>query len=128
MSSLKEDLAALHQELAASMPEDAIKILKRSTQRAGASSTTDSNVTVGDQFPHFSLPNVVGNAISSEDLLAQGPLVVSFYRGGWCPYCNLELRAPTSQFSKKFASWELTLSRFRHSCRMNPCPWPPRAI
>ena len=50
-------------------------------------------LTVGDYFPQFSLPNVVGNAVSSEEMLAEGPLVVSFNRGGWCPYCSLEMRA-----------------------------------
>jgi peroxiredoxin len=34
-----------------------------------------------------------GKPVSSRDLLAKGPLVVSFYRGVWCPYCNLELQA-----------------------------------
>ena len=39
------------------------------------------------------MPDASGETISSKHLLERGPLVVSFYRGGWCPYCNLELRA-----------------------------------
>ena len=93
MGSLKEDCAALQQELAATMPEESSKLLKQATQRLVDSSLAKPLVTVGDKFPYFSLPNVVGNAVNSEDLLGQGPMVVSFYRGGWCPYCNLELRA-----------------------------------
>ena len=34
-----------------------------------------------------------GNPVSLADLLRRGPVVVTFYRGGWCPYCNIQLRA-----------------------------------
>lgn len=47
----------------------------------------------GYKIPSFSLPNATGKIIQSEDFLSKGPLVISFYRGSWCPYCNLELRA-----------------------------------
>ena len=46
---------------------------------------------VGDKFPAFELPDSKGKQISSLELLAKGPLVLSFYRGGWCPYCNAQL-------------------------------------
>ncbi|MEL7029388.1 MAG: peroxiredoxin-like family protein, partial [Pseudomonadota bacterium] len=48
---------------------------------------------VGDVLPAFSLPNQDGAAVSSAALLEKGPLVVSFFRGVWCPYCNIELKA-----------------------------------
>jgi peroxiredoxin len=47
----------------------------------------------GNPLPSFELPNVEGKFISSENLAEDGPLVVSFFRGGWCPYCRSELRA-----------------------------------
>jgi peroxiredoxin len=47
----------------------------------------------GDVAPEFLLKDPEGNPVSSRELLARGPLVVSFYRGVWCPYCNLELQA-----------------------------------
>src|SRR5690348_12545229 len=47
----------------------------------------------GDIAPDFTLKNPDGNPVSSRELLAKGPLVISFYRGVWCPYCNLELQA-----------------------------------
>src|SRR6202046_3727562 len=47
----------------------------------------------GDKAPEFTLNDPDGNPVSSAVLLAKGPLVVSFYRGVWCPYCNLELQA-----------------------------------
>ncbi|CAK9075285.1 Putative peroxiredoxin Rv1608c (Bacterioferritin comigratory protein) (Thioredoxin peroxidase) (Thioredoxin-dependent peroxiredoxin Rv1608c), partial [Durusdinium trenchii] len=48
---------------------------------------------VGQAFPDFELPDHNGSAVRSSELLSEGPLVVTFYRGGWCPYCNLALRA-----------------------------------
>jgi len=48
---------------------------------------------VGSPAPDFSLANSHGSRTSLTDLLARGPAVLTFYRGGWCPYCNLQLRA-----------------------------------
>jgi peroxiredoxin len=47
----------------------------------------------GEKMPPFELPNVEGSLIASDELLERGPLIVSFFRGGWCPYCRLELKA-----------------------------------
>ena len=44
-------------------------------------------------MPSFSLSSATGRVVYSENLLKEGPVVISFYRGGWCPYCNLELKA-----------------------------------
>lgn len=48
---------------------------------------------VGDAAPDITLPDATGRPVRLADLWQQGPLVLIFYRGGWCPYCNLELRA-----------------------------------
>lgn len=50
-------------------------------------------IQVGQKAPHFALPNQENKSIALEALLSQGPVVVTFYRGDWCPYCNLQLRA-----------------------------------
>jgi len=47
----------------------------------------------GERAPAFTLPDVNGKMVSSAELLARGPLVLTFYRGVWCPYCNLDLEA-----------------------------------
>ncbi|PLP98846.1 peroxiredoxin-like family protein [Cupriavidus pauculus] len=47
----------------------------------------------GDQAPVFSLHDAHGNTVDLGDLLAKGPVVVTFYRGVWCPYCNMDLQA-----------------------------------
>jgi len=47
----------------------------------------------GDRMPGFLLPNTEGRLVESGELLAAGPLVVTFFRGGWCPYCSATLEA-----------------------------------
>ncbi|HAF76195.1 MAG TPA: redoxin [Maribacter sp.] len=48
---------------------------------------------VGEQAPDFKLPDALGNQTKLSGLLENGAVVVTFYRGSWCPYCNLQLRA-----------------------------------
>jgi peroxiredoxin len=48
---------------------------------------------IGETAPDFTLPDAKGAAVRLADRLARGPVVLTFYRGSWCPYCNLELRA-----------------------------------
>jgi len=50
-------------------------------------------IRVGDRAPDFSLPNAADEAVQLQDRLAEGPVVLNFYRGGWCPFCNLEFKA-----------------------------------
>lgn len=56
-----------------------------------ASALVDEALPVGERFPSFTLPNATGGSTSLDGLLADGPVAVTFYRGGWCPYCNLAL-------------------------------------
>ncbi len=53
----------------------------------------DPGLKVGETAPDFTLPNANGREVRLSDLLAQGPVVLVFYRGAWCPYCNLHLHA-----------------------------------
>ena len=73
----------------------AIEEVRRSGKAPGLS--------LGEVIPAFVLPDAFGNPVSSSELLERGPLVISFYRGDWCPYCNLELRA-LERVSKEIAS------------------------
>lgn len=57
----------------------------------GESDAMENGLREGAQAPAFTLPNHRGEPINSADLLKQGPLVVVWYRGAWCPYCNIQL-------------------------------------
>jgi peroxiredoxin len=67
--------------------------MRRATDELVASAQAQRARKAGDVAPEFTLNDYDGKPVSSSELLAKGPLVVSFYRGVWCPYCNLELQA-----------------------------------
>ena len=49
-------------------------------------------LTVGDQAPDFTLSDALGKSVTLSALLVDGPVVLTFYRGEWCPYCNVQVR------------------------------------
>jgi AhpD family alkylhydroperoxidase len=75
------------------VPHSVIETMHRATAELRASGLADGALKVGGRAPAFTLSDADGNPVSSAELLKQGPLVVSFYRGVWCPYCNLDLQA-----------------------------------
>jgi peroxiredoxin len=58
-----------------------------------AASGAASGLEVGATAPDFTLPDALGKPVTLSHLLKDGPVVVTFYRGEWCPYCNVQLRA-----------------------------------
>lgn len=74
-------------------PAPVVEMLHRSVDELIASSAANKALKAGDVAPTFVLPDTEGNEISSVDLLSRGPLVLTFYRGVWCPYCNFDLQA-----------------------------------
>lgn len=63
--------------------------------KLSASSEERAIPGVGDMLPDFLLPDHDGRLVGLADLLANGPLVLSFNRGHWCQFCELELQAFT---------------------------------
>jgi peroxiredoxin len=74
-------------------PAEIHEPMRRATAALIASGAAQQALKVGDKAPAFMLPDAEGREVSSAELLASGPLVVTFYRGVWCPYCNLDLQA-----------------------------------
>lgn len=74
-------------------PPAAVEVLHRATEDLIASGAQGRALKVGDVAPEFTLPDPDGHPVSSKELLAKGPLVVTFYRGAWCPFCNFDLTA-----------------------------------
>lgn len=54
-------------------------------------------LNLDQKAPRFELPNQHGEQVLLDELLAKGPVVITFYRGSWCPYCNLQLKALQSR-------------------------------
>lgn len=77
----------------ASIPAETKKVMASALEELAASGIAEQAPREGSASPAFSLPNAEGKTVDIGAMVEQGPVVVSFYRGGWCPYCNLELRA-----------------------------------
>jgi peroxiredoxin len=75
------------------VPYSVIETMHRATAELIESGAARRAKKAGDVVPSFSLKDPEGNLVNSADLLKRGPLVLSFYRGVWCPYCNMELQA-----------------------------------
>jgi peroxiredoxin len=75
------------------VPRSVIETMHRATEELIASGAAARALKAGDKAPSFSLSDAEGKTVSSADLLRHGPLILSFYRGVWCPYCNMELQA-----------------------------------
>jgi len=83
---------------------EALDIMHRATAELIESGQAQRASKAGDVAPEFTLFDSDGKPVSSRRLLAKGPLVLSFYRGVWCPYCNLELQALQEAFAGIAAS------------------------
>ncbi len=91
--SLQDQLDAFKEQFKVQAPAGAIDAFARSTQELIDSGQAGRAVKAGDLVPDFALTDQDGKAVVLKDLLAGGPVVLSFYRGVWCPYCNIELKA-----------------------------------
>jgi len=91
--SLKAELDAFRSEFMAHVRPEVCDAMVRADMELAASGIAQRALKAGDRAPDSSLPDARGGHVRLNGLLAAGPVVLSFYRGGWCPYCNLELRA-----------------------------------
>ena len=90
--SLKEQLAEYRAGWFKRVPAERQAVMERHIEqlRNGLAKTA---LKAGDRAPPIALTNAKGAVVDIKSLLSRGPVIVTFYRGGWCPYCNLELRA-----------------------------------
>lgn len=91
--TLREQLDAFRAEWTAKAPEGRAALYQAKIDELRASGVLERALKPGVVAPAFELPDAGGTLVESAKLLATGPVIVTFYRGGWCPYCNLQLRA-----------------------------------
>ena len=103
--SLTENLKKLADQNAAKIPQEYQTVMQQAIDDLESSKLTERSLKSGDTIPEITLPNAKGDEVSVQSILGQGKkVVIAFYRGGWCPYCNLELRALQSVLSDIKAS------------------------
>jgi len=83
MSRLQERLDGIKKDFMEQVPDEAKEVMKRAEDELRSSGILDRLPSVGDELPPFELPDAGGETVRSADLLARGPLVVTFYRGLW---------------------------------------------
>lgn len=101
--TLKDKIDAFKQGFINQAPESVRAVMDRATADLKISGILDNTIKVGDTLPPFRLNNQDGKLIDSAALLKDGPLVLSFFRGVWCPYCNLEVKA-LEEFAAQFGA------------------------
>jgi peroxiredoxin len=90
---LEQDLAAFRAEFARKAPAERAALYEAKIDELRANFALEKAIGLGDSAPDFTLPGAQGDPVSLSGVLQSGPAVVTFYRGGWCPYCNIQLRA-----------------------------------
>lgn len=91
--ALKNQLDEFQTSFRKQIPTDILQKMDNATSELAKSALIAHAPKVGDTLSDFTLGNQNGELKTLDALLSKGPLVITFYRGGWCPYCNLELKA-----------------------------------
>ncbi len=93
MTSLGNQLADYQAGFKQRAAPERVAMMENATANLRATGIEDSALDLGAKLPDLALTNATGERVSLKALHAGKPTVLVFYRGGWCPYCNLELRA-----------------------------------
>lgn len=91
--TLQAQLDAKRAEFESKASPEQLAAYNKGIEEVAASSVMQTALRVGAKAPDFELPNATGQRVKLADLLKQGPVVLTWYRGGWCPYCNIQLHA-----------------------------------
>jgi peroxiredoxin len=102
--SLEQELASFKAEFLRTAPAGRAALYEAKIEELRADFALASAVGVDEAAPNFALPNAAGKSIVLKELLRSGPVILTFYRGGWCPYCNIQLRAYQSVLPQISAS------------------------
>lgn len=100
MDALAEQIEEYNNELLLQLPAEVLEAFGKSIVELQRENIEKSSLQIGNKITDFSLPNAFGEIIHSEEILEKGKMVIAFYRGGWCPYCNLQLRFLQANISK----------------------------
>ena len=93
MKNLEQQIKELNENLAKQLPAEVLEAFGKSIQDLKTKNIEDDSISVGQKFPDFSLPNTNDKTVTLKELLQNGKVIIAFFRGSWCPYCNLELKA-----------------------------------
>ncbi|RYY20387.1 MAG: AhpC/TSA family protein [Cytophagaceae bacterium] len=107
-TDFQQTLAATAQHVASVLPAAATRTIDGGIAAAEASGLASQALSAGQPAPDFTLPAAGGTPVALAHLRQKGPVVLFFYRGNWCPYCNVQLRA-YQEILPELARYEATL-------------------
>ena len=90
-TTLEEQLDARKAKFVEGAPPERVAVAENAISEVADSGVLDKAINLGDKAPDFTLPDALGNSVSLYDELAKGPVILTWYRGSWCPYCNIQL-------------------------------------
>lgn len=108
--TLREKIAEWSQEHANDYPAEIKRIFAQKTEELLRSGILSRCAKEGDAAPDFILPKEDGSEIQLSEKLKNGPVILSFYRGTWCPYCNLEFQELLSTLPQYRSSGAMILA------------------
>lgn len=91
MKTLKEALEKRNSDKKKALPSETLEYMDKVTNDLKEAGYENNPLNVGDKIPDGQLLNHRGETVSISELLGNKPAIISFYRGTWCPYCNMEL-------------------------------------
>lgn len=100
MNSLAKQIENLNNELSQQIPQEVLEVFEKSISDLKTQNIENKSIKIGDIVNSFSLLNTKNELIHSKDILKKGKTILAFYRGSWCPYCNLELKALQNNIAK----------------------------
>ena len=92
MTTIAEQASEVKAVAASRLPAEVVAVFESDQAALAAGGVPAGAVSVGDTLAPFALSDATGQPRTLEELTADGPAVIVFYRGGWCPYCNVALR------------------------------------
>ncbi|MBE9030511.1 AhpC/TSA family protein [filamentous cyanobacterium LEGE 11480] len=92
-NTLASQLKDFQNDFLPKVPQAVVETMSKATADLANSGIVDKSLKVGATAPDFELSDPTGKRVKLSALLVNGPVVLNFYRGEWCPYCNLEIRA-----------------------------------
>lgn len=92
MNELAKQIEQFNNELATQVPQEVLEAFGKSIEDLQTKNIEEKSIKLGEIMPEFLLPNVKNEIINSNEILKNGKMIIAFYRGSWCPYCNLELK------------------------------------
>jgi peroxiredoxin len=89
--TLTEQLDARKAKFVEMATPERIAAAENAISEVADSGILEKAINLGDKAPNFTLPDALGNSVSLYDELTKGPVILTWYRGSWCPYCNIQL-------------------------------------